>query len=85
MNRREFLAGFFASGIAATAVPQIAILEGPATDLWQQAIGKVLQQYINEFVIYGQAMIEYNETWPFVHNVDPTLLVPFDCMKHPLT
>lgn len=82
MNRREFLAGFFATGIAATAVPQIAILEGPATDLWKEAIAKVVQTYINDFVVYGNAMIEYNETWPFVHNVDPISLVPFDCLKH---
>lgn len=85
MNRREFLAGFFATGIAATAVPISILLEEPVTDLWQEAVGKVLQQYINEFVFYGQAMIEYNVTWPYVHNVDQSKIYAFDCMKHPLT
>jgi hypothetical protein len=75
MNRRAFLFGLGAT--AAVATLPAKVLEDALDPDWENAIRLVLNQYINDFITFGQGTLLYNDVWPFVHNVDPaTILAP---------
>lgn len=76
MNRRAFLSGML--GVAAVStLPPTALLE-PLTLDWEAAMDKVVRTYMFDIAAYGNAALLYNDQWPYVHNVDPSTLRPFD-------
>lgn len=77
MNRRAFLTGLFGAAIA-TQLPATKVLEVASTADWEAIMQAVLDQYVQDFMLYGMGAVRYIETFPYIENVDPSTLRAFD-------
>lgn len=69
MNRRQFLYNMLGS-VAAAKLPQIPILDEPATDRWiYDVYDKIYDDYIHDFITYGTGAIATTEEYPYLRNV----------------
>lgn len=81
MNRRELLAGFLGTAVAAIIGPVPALVESTApinAAVWEAAVAKVMATYFEDLCVFGTAAIRYTEIFPFIENVDPSTLPAID-------
>lgn len=70
MNRRDFLRNLFGAAAVAT-LPALPRLSAAYTlEQWVNAIMVIQQDMIADLVIFGTAMIEPCDEFPYVRNVD---------------
>lgn len=74
-TRRDFLAGLFGVAVAG-AIP--SALDLPVTEAWKLALGKIFDEYIQEFMLYGTAGLRYSVEEPYVELIraKDMLLIP---------
>lgn len=69
MDRRSFLLGIGATAVIAK-IPE-RVLEMRSFPDWETEITKIMIEYYNNMIIYGQCLIEYIPVWPYIKIIPP--------------